>query len=104
MRYVLLTAFAALTACTSSTSSPTDSGGDSVAADSAAVDTPVADTPDGGGFDSGLYAQLHGTRPNAALPAPDFVAINSDETLRDKEALLGHPTVMWFFPFSGTPG
>ena len=104
MRYVLLLL---LSACSRGVTGVTDTAGDTVASDTPATDTPTTDTPGidtPGGIDSGLYAQLNGTRPNSALPAPDFVAINSDETLRDKEALLGHPTVMWFFPFSGTPG
>jgi hypothetical protein len=104
MRHVLLFLLAA---CSRAATDPADSGGDSLASDTPAADTPTSDTPNTGdpsGIDSGLYAKLNGTRPTTALPAPDFVAINSDETLRDKEALLGHPTVMWFFPFSGTPG
>ena len=47
---------------------------------------------------------LHGVEPESAIAAPDFVATNYDGTLRDRSALLGHPTVMWFFPFAGTPG
>ncbi|MGB0590279.1 MAG: hypothetical protein ACPGU1_11410 [Myxococcota bacterium] len=47
---------------------------------------------------------LHGTVPGAALPAPEFVALNSDGSARGPEDLMGKPTVMWFFPFAGTPG
>ncbi len=47
---------------------------------------------------------LHGDAPEAVIPAPEFEATNYDGTLRDRTALLGHPTVMWFFPFAGTPG
>lgn len=47
---------------------------------------------------------LHGKVPEVALDAPEFVATSHDGTTRGKPDLLGHPTVMWFFPFSGTPG
>lgn len=30
--------------------------------------------------------------------------VNLDGTARSKADLLGHPTVVWFFPFAGTPG
>ena len=47
---------------------------------------------------------LHGEVPGAALPAPEFVATSHDGTARGLEDLMGKPTVMWFFPFAGTPG
>ena len=47
---------------------------------------------------------LNGTVPASALPAPEFVALNSDGSSRGPEDLMGKPTVMWFFPFAGTPG
>lgn len=47
---------------------------------------------------------LNGTVPASALPAPEFVALNSDGSTRGPEDLMGKPTVMWFFPFAGTPG
>jgi hypothetical protein len=47
---------------------------------------------------------LHGTVPGAALPAPEFAAINHDGSARGPDDLMGKPTVMWFFPFAGTPG
>jgi peroxiredoxin len=47
---------------------------------------------------------LVGTVPPENLSAPTFAATNWDETARDREALMGQPTVMWFFPFSDTPG
>jgi len=30
--------------------------------------------------------------------------VNLDGTPRTRDALMGHPTVVWFFPFAGTPG
>jgi hypothetical protein len=49
-------------------------------------------------------SQLYGTPPDAPIALPDFQAVNEHGELRDRTALLGHPTVMWFFPLSGTPG
>ncbi|MEE2828894.1 MAG: hypothetical protein VX498_06885 [Myxococcota bacterium] len=46
---------------------------------------------------------LHGTVPAAALELPDFAAVNYDGSKRGPEALKGQPTVLWFFPFAGTP-
>jgi cytochrome oxidase Cu insertion factor (SCO1/SenC/PrrC family) len=47
---------------------------------------------------------LLGARPAAPVPAPEFTAVAHDGTPRTKADLLGHPTVMWFFPAAGTPG
>ena len=47
---------------------------------------------------------LHGQAPPDALPLPQFVATNYDGSVRGPEDLTGHPTVLWFFPFAGTPG
>jgi hypothetical protein len=49
-------------------------------------------------------SQLFGTLPDSPIALPDFQAVNEHGELRDRSALLGHPTVMWFFPLSGTPG
>jgi hypothetical protein len=47
---------------------------------------------------------LHGTVPDEAIDAPSFVATSEHGELRDRDALLGHPTVMWFYPAAGTAG
>ena len=47
---------------------------------------------------------LFGELPFAALPAPQFIAENYDGGTRTEADLVGKPTVMWFFPFAGTPG
>ena len=50
-------------------------------------------------------AALHGTRPASAVPLiPDFRATNHDGTARTRDALVGAPTVMWFFPAANTGG
>jgi hypothetical protein len=47
---------------------------------------------------------LNGAIPQSALGPPTFNALNSDGSARDVSHLMGKPTVMWFFPFAGTPG
>jgi len=47
---------------------------------------------------------LHGTQPGEALEAPDFTAWNSDGEERSKPDLIGHPTVVWFYPAAATGG
>lgn len=47
---------------------------------------------------------LYGEAPPDALPLPEFVATNFDGGARGPADLVGHPTVVWFFPFAGTPG
>ena len=49
-------------------------------------------------------SNLTGTEPAEALPAPDFAALNFDNTPRNRDHLVGAPTVLWFYPFAGTPG
>ena len=50
------------------------------------------------------WASLNGTQPAAAKALPDFQALNFDASERTQAALLGQPTILWFFPFAGTPG
>lgn len=60
------------------------------------IEAPIAHSPDG--------ATLHGTAPAAPIAAPEFAATGRDGTPRDRSALLGHPTVLWFYPAAGTGG
>jgi hypothetical protein len=46
---------------------------------------------------------LHGSYPATELALPQFEALNSDGSVRGPDDLRGHPTVLWFFPFAGTP-
>ena len=55
-------------------------------------------------IDTAVVAELHGTAPEVALPIPDFTATNYDGSSRSSVDLQGHPTVIWFFPYAGTPG
>jgi cytochrome oxidase Cu insertion factor (SCO1/SenC/PrrC family) len=66
-------------------------------------DAPDADADADADSDTEPVA-LHGTVPSKALAAPTFTATNRDGTTRDRAALLGHPTVMWFYPQAATSG
>lgn len=49
--------------------------------------------------------ELTGTTPAVALPPIEFTdVVNEDVQVRSKADLLGHPTVMWFYPAAGTGG
>jgi hypothetical protein len=73
--------------------------------DTAAADT---DTP----IDSGEVVEdtstpppdLTGERVDPPLAAIAFSATNRDGTARSREDLLGHPTVMWFYPAASSYG
>ena len=46
---------------------------------------------------------LHGDRVDLALP--EFTGVvASDGSPRHRDALLGQPTALWFYPAAGTPG
>ena len=63
------------------------------------------DTDTDGDTDSDIDTDaLHGTQPDQALEAPDFTAWNSDGAERSKPDLIGHPTVVWFYPAAATGG
>ena len=47
---------------------------------------------------------LNGSTPQVPLVAPTFTALNADGQSRSFEDIAGAPTVMWFFPFAGSPG
>tara|TARA_B100000925_G_C21892713_1_gene423554 strand:- start:48 stop:317 length:270 start_codon:yes stop_codon:yes gene_type:complete len=63
-------------------------------------------------LDSGVAAntelddnqEYFGTKPSSQLTVPNFSAENYNEELRDKNNLIGQPTVIWFFPAAGTYG
>jgi hypothetical protein len=47
---------------------------------------------------------LNGTLPPQPLAAPHFTARNRDDTPRTRPDLIGHPTVIWFYPKANTSG
>ncbi len=53
---------------------------------------------------SGSPGVLYGSTPEEAIPAPEFEVLAQDETVRTRDDLLGHPTVIWFYPAANTGG
>ncbi|MSQ02630.1 MAG: hypothetical protein EXR71_12200 [Myxococcales bacterium] len=85
-----------LLACTSG--APVADGDTQPIADSGNSD----DSGDGTPVDTDL--ELNGTWATNRAPAPDFVATNRDKSGRSRVDLIGHPTVVWFYPAAGTSG
>lgn len=95
----------------------TDTDADSDADADTDTDTGTADTGDSA--DTGVEADtgdsgeaapawdpadLNGTYVEEGTEAPEFDATNRDDTPRDRDNLLGHPTVIWFYPAAATGG
>jgi hypothetical protein len=88
-------------ACTAGdTGSTGDSGvGDSGTGDSGTTQdteppvTEITDTQD-----------LYGTFPAVEAPLPEFAALNQLGEPRGPDDLVGHATVIWFYPLADTPG
>lgn len=47
---------------------------------------------------------LHGVAPEEPVPVPEFSATNRDGAPRSSVDLVGHPTVVWFYPLANTAG
>ncbi len=47
---------------------------------------------------------LIGQCQSTQMTLPEFKALSHDGAPRSKADLLGHPTVLWFFPVADTPG
>ena len=83
-------------------------GGDSTTG-TAGTDTGASDTGSGA-TDSGPATEVtdtvsfYGTAPAEPVPLPDFAAINQYGEPRGPDDLLGHATVLWFYPLAETPG
>lgn len=73
---------------TDSTTTTTDS------TDSTVTDTQTTDTA----------RELVGQPPENPVPLPEFTATNMDGSPRTSADLLGHRTVIWFYPAAGTFG
>jgi hypothetical protein len=50
------------------------------------------------------WDSLNGDVPSSPVSVPEFAATNMDGTARSREDVLGHPTVMWFYPAAATAG
>ena len=66
--------------------------------------TTDSQTTDSQTTDPTLPQDLVGKPPENPVPLPEFVAYNSDESPRSREDLLGHPTIVWFYPAASTAG
>jgi len=47
---------------------------------------------------------LNGSFPEKPIPVPEFVATSDTGEQRTEVDLVGHPTVMWFYPAANTSG
>jgi peroxiredoxin len=54
--------------------------------------------------ESGTSISIHGTIPTETIPLPEFIAHNHDGAERTAADLVGHPTVIWFYPVANTAG
>ena len=104
MRLVPLVLLAACSGSASSSPGDTDTVPPSVVDTSttrstttSTTDTDVTVVPPTGDF--------NGTVPASSLPLPTFASVtNRDGTVRVPADLVGHPTVMWFYPAANTGG
>lgn len=51
-----------------------------------------------------IQGSLNGTFPTEELALIEFNALNFDGTERGRDDLLGHPTVLWFYPLAQSGG
>lgn len=68
----------------------------SAVSDSGATDSDTDDTDPTG--------ELYGVPPDAPVPLPTFTAHNQYGEARSEADLVGHPSVLWFYPAAGTYG
>src|SRR5436190_22677307 len=54
--------------------------------------------------DTDTDVSFNGTVPDEPISVPEFAATNRDGTARDRADLIGHPTVLWFYPGAFTSG
>jgi hypothetical protein len=111
MRLVPLALIALLAACSGT---PSTSGTDSAPGTTPVWSTQDTDTTsttsttdptDPTGTTAPPTGEYFGTVPRNPLPLPTFASVtNYDGTARAQADLVGHPTVMWFYPAAGTGG
>ena len=88
----------------------TDDGGtdDGGTDDGGTDDGGTDDGDDAGSGDDGTadidWDSLNGDVPTDPVSLPEFAATNMDGSSRSREDVLGHPTVMWFYPAAATAG
>ncbi len=73
-------------------------------ADSAVGQADTSAVDSGGDSAEPMPEGLHGVAPAEPVPVPEFSATNRDGTARSSADLVGHPTVLWFYPLANTGG
>lgn len=74
---------------------PTDTDPTTSTTTTTTTTTTITTLPDG----------LNGTEPAENLPPPQFAEVtNRDGSPRTQADLVGHPTVLWFYPAAATGG
>jgi hypothetical protein len=81
-----------------------DLGSSTTTASTSTTSTVGTTNTDATTVDPSLEDQLYGVIPGFELSAPMFAATNMDGTSRGRPDLIGHPTVVWFYPLAETPG
>lgn len=113
MRSLVL--FPALVACAPGAPAPLDSAAATPSTSTPSTATPPTTSEEGGTVltdtytppptDTELPEGLYGAAPAVALAAPVFSGVsNRDGTPRTQVDLIGHPTVMWFYPAAASGG
>ncbi|MDP2308928.1 MAG: hypothetical protein Q8P18_23095 [Pseudomonadota bacterium] len=93
-----------LFACAGPGSSDSVSSDKDTSADTSQVsDSGDADTDTDTDTDTDVQ-ELYGTPPASPVGLPTFTAHNQYGEARSEADLLGHPTVLWFYPAAGTYG
>ncbi len=88
---------------TSAGDDDSSAGDDDTTASNTDDDDTATSNPDDDDTTPPPAEELHGSAPSQPLAVPSFEATNSDGSPRGTPDLLGHPTVLWFFPYAGTP-
>ena len=70
----------------------------------APADTDTTGDTDGDTDGDTLPEGLNGTAPRDPISLPTFAARNQYGEDRSEADVLGHPTIMWFYPAAGTYG
>jgi hypothetical protein len=94
-----------LLACAGSTPADTSLVDSGAPADTDTTGDTDTDTDTDGDTDGDTLPEgLNGTAPRDAISLPTFAARNQYGEDRSEADVLGHPTIMWFYPAAGTYG
>ncbi|MBN2800326.1 MAG: redoxin domain-containing protein [Deltaproteobacteria bacterium] len=105
MRHTLFITLGLLTACPNPYRDDVEEDTGPVEDTDADTDTDTdADTDSDTDTDTDTDADLeiYGAAPSSPVAAPEFVATNLDGSPRTRSNLLGHRTILWFYPLTGS--